>query len=175
MQCRSLLSSVLELENVYVTKLVLGGNMLDDAGCSTLVLGLRNLEHLRHLDLSSNSKLTWRSCAALGELVATHQKVRVSLPALLGLSPRKKRKHEFCSCSLTSGGLGVATGHSAAEAHRGGRAQAAAPRSQRESHRRQRNGVVGRPVEAESFLEEAHSVLLRHLQGEHSPLVFMNR
>lgn len=65
----------LELDGAYVTKLVLAENILDDEACAAMSLGIRELPHLRHLDVSGNSGLTWRACAALAELLATSNKV----------------------------------------------------------------------------------------------------
>ena len=73
-----------ELEGVMVTKLVLSANALDDGGCAILALGLRDFGHIKHLDLSNNPLLTWRSCAALGELLSTRVQVCPELHSLYG-------------------------------------------------------------------------------------------
>ena len=58
------------LAATFVSKLILtGGNSLKDRGIATLVLGLRAMPNVTVLDLSRNSKLTWRSCAPLAELL----------------------------------------------------------------------------------------------------------
>jgi hypothetical protein len=85
-QCSPLSNVVTdELECDWVTKLVLSGNKLDDDAAAVLSLGLRELRHISHLDLSDNP-MTWRAAGALSELLSPPLKVTVSICCVAGAS-----------------------------------------------------------------------------------------